>query len=164
MRIPTRTVVPDHGDIGCSSLGLPWGAPRQGRGRGCRWRKTAGCPPCRTACITPGNEDLPLLWPSLSLWEGTLATSPPCLISSPHSDSCVIMNTRSPSLDLVPGNYFNKCLLRYARTGRMPGNTRAHLDVPNGGPPESRGGPALEPSSLWARSAARLQLPPLKSL
>lgn len=88
----------------------------------------------------------------------------PCLISSPYSDSRVIMNMRSPSPDLVPGNHLNKCLLRYARTGRMPGNTRAHLDVPSGGPPKSSGGPAPEPSSLWAGSAARLQLLPLKSL
>jgi len=64
------------------------------------------------------------------------------------------MDMRSLSRDLAPRNYLNKCLLRSARTGQMPGNPRAHLDVPDRGALEVRriphplqGAPALLPLS-----------------
>lgn len=162
-RIPTRTTVPGHGDTGCSLLGLPWDAPKlQEQGLGPGWGKPAWIFSLQNLLHHNGKPKTCSCCPCHSL---SLATSPLCPLLGPYGGHRVLMNMRSLSPDLVSGSYLDKCLLRYARTGRMPENPRAHLDVPARG--ASRGAAGALHSSRppsGQDSAARRQLLPLKSL
>lgn len=164
-RIPTRTKVLGLGDPGCSLLGLSWDAPRlQDRGLGPGWRKPAWIVSLQNLLHHNGKPKTCFGCPCHTF---SPTTSLPSLCPlSDHGGHGVLMTMRSLSPDLLSGSYLDKCLLRYARTGRMPENAGAHLDVPARGAPRGAAGAprSSRPPSRQDSAAAPASEKPLNTL